>query len=263
VGPTGSVSGILRLTAIDAVGLNPIVCTQTSHTTALFTATVTFTVTTAPSTCRVGTPSPTCVVDQAVGTTVTGTALTMSTIQNTTPNASGGLNPTNLNVEFSQVTLGQPTLTPECGTPNPPWPCGTTGAVFSNGHLNTVVVDDNRGDLAGWTLTGLMTTTFQGPSDGLRRTIPASDLAWLPSVSSATTSCVTLASVKTCGQSDVVTEISPGPIQRLSTSESAVLCQAAPGGGGGGTRCGAEMYLDIPGNIIAGQYTATLEIVLS
>ena len=262
LGHTGIVTGSIQLTSNDAVGLNPIVCSQTSHADLILTVTVTFTVTTLSDTCGPGT-GPTCTVGQVVGTTVSGTDLTLNDVRNTTPNATGGVNPTNADVVFSMVTLGNQNTDPACLDPDATQICSTGAFVAADGHLNSVVVDDNRGDLGGWTVTGQLASAFEGPDVGDNHAIPADLLTWVPSVSTASTSCVTLDTAKACGPSDVITQITAGPAHTLSTTTSAVLCQAAPGGGGGGTKCTAELLLAVPPYIAAGQYTATIDIVVS
>ncbi len=260
---TGAVSGTIRLTSSDAVGTNPIKCTQTA-THAALSATAAFAVTAIAPTCSLTTAPLACATSQVVGTTVTGTDLSTYLSLNSTPNASGGVNPTNTLVAFSKVTLGSRTTSPACRTPHATHICTTSAFVASNGTLNTIVVNDNRGDLAGWTVTGQMASDFQGPAAGHNHSIPADDLTWVPSVSpESTSSCVTLGSAQTCAPSDVLSEISAGPAATLSTSTSTVLCQATPGGGGGGTKCTAKLILAIPPYIVAGRYTATIDIVVS
>jgi hypothetical protein len=268
VAHTGAASGTIPLTPTDAVGTNPIVCTQTSHTDAVLTASAAFAVTTVEPTCSVSTTPPTCGVGQVVGTRVNGTDLTLDEVLNSTPNATGGVNPTSQNVAFSKVTLGNQATDPACRTPHATGICSTDGFVAANAHLNTVVVDNDLGDLAGWDVTGQMTSDFEGPTVGRDHTIPADYLTWVPRVSPESThSCVSLgpttAPVQACGPSDVASEVSAGPIQTLSTSRPAVLCQAAPGGGGGGTKCTAELVLAVPPYVVAGRYTATIDIVVS
>jgi hypothetical protein len=260
--PTGGAAGTIRVTSADAVGTNPIVCTQTSHSHTLLTTSTPFVVTALVPTCAF-TTTPTCAVGQVVGATVTGTDLAFQAVRNSTPNASGGVNPTTLVVALSGVRLGSQSTSPACATPDASHICSSGGSVASNGHLNSIVVNDNRGDLAGWTVTGQMASDFAGPTVGHDHSIPADYLTWFPAVSPASTSCVTLGTAGTCGPSDVIGEITAGPSQALSKATSAVLCQAAPGGGGGGTKCTAKLILTVPPYIVAGHYTATIEIVIS
>jgi hypothetical protein len=49
--------------------------------------------------------------------------------------------------------------------------------------LNTVEVNDSRGTLSGWTVTGILESDFIGPAVGNDNTIPADYLTWNPSVS--------------------------------------------------------------------------------
>ena len=266
----GSASGAITVTGNDAIGTNPIVCVQRSSGGSTLTATVTFRVLALTTSCGLGPTSPaptalTCPVDQVVGVTVVGTDLSLTDVRNPAPNATGGVNPTDAQVVMSSVVLGmRQSDDPACATTSTTDLCKTDQYAVSSGHLNTVDVADGRGDLAGWTVTGQMNSDFEGPTVGRNHTIPASDLSWVPSVSSeSTNSCVTLGSAHACGPSDVLTEVSAGPTQALSTSTSAILCQAAPGGGGGGTMCTAQLALAVPPYIVAGEYTATLDVVVS
>ena len=106
-----------------------------------------------------------CLVQQAISQKVTGTKLTVTEYQATTLHGLGGTNPSAILVNLSKVTLGP--------------------GVFQAGQgvLNTVVVNDSRGTLGGWSTTGEMETIFLGTNIGRDHTIPADYLTWNPSVS--------------------------------------------------------------------------------
>lgn len=119
------------------------------------------------SACSIG-PSPetgTCLVQQGLGQVVNGTDLTVTEWAATEGIGAPGQNPSAIQVNLSAVTLGP--------------------GVFQagQGELNTVEVNDSRGTLSGWTVTGILTTDFNGPAIGNDNTIPADYLTWNPSVS--------------------------------------------------------------------------------
>jgi len=272
---SGNVSGTINVTTGDAIGSNPINCTQTAAGGQTLTASAAFTVTNLPAQCSIGpngtaggsvNPANTsCTIKQVISATVSGTDLTIFDVLNSTPNPTGGVNPDNQHVLLSGVTLGD--TNPDgalCPATTTPGPCNNQQFAGAFGNLNTVQVSDNRGDLVGWTVTGQMETDFNGPPTGNDHTIPASNLVWLPAVSTTTpNSCVSLGGVQVCGPSDVLSEITAGPAAHLSTSSADVLCSAAPGGGGGGTNCDAQLMLGIPPYVAQGTYTATMDIVVS
>lgn len=107
----------------------------------------------------------TCVVKQAISQTVLGTDLTVTEYAATSGIGAPTQNPSAIQVNLSKVTLGP--------------------GVFQAGQgmLNTVEVNDSRGTLSGWTVTGILEHDFQGPTVGNDHTIPADYLTWNPSVS--------------------------------------------------------------------------------
>jgi hypothetical protein len=121
--------------------------------------------------CTIGvTPGSTCTVNQTISAQVIGTSLTISEVM-TPPNT------TNSAVVLSPVTLG---VLP-----------GQNGTQFdqANGMLNTLLVQDDRGTLGGWSVTGqlggdFLNATPVGPA--LDNVIPADFLTWLPAVALAT-----------------------------------------------------------------------------
>jgi hypothetical protein len=123
--------------------------------------------------CSIGVaPNSTCTVNQTISAQVIGTALTISEVM-TAPNTS------NSAVTLSPVTLG-------VGA-NPAQ--NNTQFDQANGMLNSLVVDDNRGTLGGWSVTGQLGGDFNnatpvGPA--LDNVIPADFLTWLPAVALAT-----------------------------------------------------------------------------
>lgn len=270
---TGTATGHITVTTGDALGSNPITCKQTSHSGTTLRATASFTVTTLPAQCSIGpagtaggVTTATCLVKQVIESTVSGTDLTIFDVVNSTPNATGVANPTRSNVTLSGVTLGDHNPnTAHCPAATTPGPCNTQKEAASTGHLNTIQVSDNRGDLVGWTVTGQMEGTFsEATTSGDNTTIPASNLIWEPSVHTTTpSSCVTLDGVSVCDASDVLTEITAGPAATLSKSAADMLCSAASGGGGGGTNCTATLTLAVPPYVAQGRYAAVMNIVVS
>jgi hypothetical protein len=104
-------------------------------------------------------------VQQGIGQVVTGTNLTVTEYAATSGIGAPGQNPSAILVNLSPVTLGP--------------------GVFQAGQgmLNTVEVNDSRGSLSGWTVTGILESDFIGPSIGNDNVIPADYLTWNPSVS--------------------------------------------------------------------------------
>jgi hypothetical protein len=106
-----------------------------------------------------------CLVQQGLGQQVNGTNLTVTEYKATSGIGAPGQNPSSILVNLSPVTLGP--------------------GVFQAGQgmLNTVEVNDSRGTLTGWTVTGILESDFNGPNVGFDHTIPADYLTWNPSVS--------------------------------------------------------------------------------
>jgi len=106
-----------------------------------------------------------CLVQQGIGQVVTGTNLTVTEYAATSGIGAPGQNPSAILVNLSPVTLGP--------------------GVFQAGQgmLNTVEVNDSRGSLSGWTVTGILESDFIGPAIGNDNVIPADYLTWNPSVS--------------------------------------------------------------------------------
>ena len=263
----GTAAGALDVTSSDALGTNPIECTEDAPGGSTLSATATFRVTDVATACptspATSATAGTCSIGQVLATTVSGTDLTIGTVEDPSP-AGGDPGPTGASVVLSPVALGGRASSAACEATPASAACGAAQFAVSSGHLDTVVVEDNRGDLSGWTVTGQMATTFVGPPVGEDHVIPASFLTWSPSVGAGTpTSCVTLGSARACGPSDNLTQIDAGPTANLLTGTSRLLCQAATGGGGGGTRCTAALYLAVPPYVAAGRYVATMDIVIS
>jgi hypothetical protein len=107
----------------------------------------------------------TCLVQQGLGQEVIGTDLTVTEYAATSGIGAPGQNPSAILVNLGAVTLGP--------------------GVFQagQGELNTVEVNDSRGTLSGWTVTGILESDFIGPAVGNDNTIPADYLTWNPSVS--------------------------------------------------------------------------------
>ena len=155
---SGDISGTITITAVsgtglgEAVGNNPLVATEGTSV-----ASAPFTVNSATA-CSVPAAGA-CTLNQIIGTTVYGTSLYASESSGT--------------VTLSPITLG-------LGT-------GTNNQMFQNatGALGVVTISDDRGSLAGWTVTGQMETNFMNatPSgNAIDNTIPADFLTWIPTL---------------------------------------------------------------------------------
>jgi hypothetical protein len=116
-------------------------------------------------TCSIATTGS-CLVQQTIGQQVNGNELTVTEFAATQGIGAPGQNLSANLVNLSTVTLGP--------------------GVFQagQGELNTVEVNDSRGTLSGWTVTGIMTGDFQDATPiGNDHSIPADYLTWNPSVS--------------------------------------------------------------------------------
>jgi hypothetical protein len=107
-----------------------------------------------------------CQINQHIVATVIGTVLSISEVTT-------GPNPNNETVGLSPVTLGTGT--------------GTNNQQFdqAQGLLNTVVVSDDRGTLAGWTVTGQLAGNFTNSTQvgpAIDNVIPADFLTWDPNI---------------------------------------------------------------------------------
>jgi hypothetical protein len=115
----------------------------------------------ASTTCAVATSPGSCTAIEQISATVVGTNISITETQYST-------NPSAQNVTLSTVTLGS--------------------QLFQNatGQLNTVHVSDDRGTLAGWTVTAWMEGDFANATatgNSIDNYIPADFLTWTPTVS--------------------------------------------------------------------------------
>jgi hypothetical protein len=127
-------------------------------------------------------------------------------------------------------------------------------AQHSAGQINAIDVVDDRGSLVGWTVTGTLAGDFVNQSpigSSANNLIPASNLAWSPSVGLVSAGSGTLA------------QIVAGASTALSKTIGATLCAAATGGGGGAYRCMATLDLTVPASVAAGTYTVVLNITIT
>jgi len=181
-------------------------------------------------------------VSIALSQVVQGGALTIQDVQ-------GAANPSASGVVLSPITLGLPPSTPSAV------PVSFSADQFAQsvGSLNTVSVVDGRGTEPGWTVSAQLETDFANgqpvgpPSDNV---IPADFLSWFPSTVSG-------------AEGMSLGGVAAGPAATLSTATPTVLCQAAPGSGGGSYACGASLSLAVPPYVAAGSYGATMVIITS
>ncbi len=133
----------------------------------------------------------------------------------------------------------------------------------STGNLQQVAVNDSRGTLVGWTLTGQFLGEFVNATptgNAVNNTIcveltcptgvvgtAGGGFNWTPTILSTPTQA-------TAG---------PATTGGMSTSTPATLCYAVAGGGGGITDCGAALSLGVPPSVTRGSYTAVLQLTVS
>ena len=112
-------------------------------------------------------------------------------------------------------------------------PIELTGTLqTATGALQPVTIIDNRGTLAGWSVTGTMTHFVDeaetDPADpAANHFIPAENLTWTPSC------------VPEPGSGGAQADVVAGAVATLDPTVAATLCVAAPGGGGGRWVAGA------------------------
>lgn len=241
VSSSGTVSCSIAVTSADTQGSNPIVIYQ-SDAGPTTTLKVPFTVTAISTTCSIDTSnnftSPSsCSIQQVITVTVSGNTTIGLTISESSPN-----------VTLSAITLN-----------------GTNQT--ATGALNTVLVNDSRGTLAGWSVVGQFSGEFQNATptgnandnvidvecSGSAGQVTVNGVCgfnWTPSVTAVTSrsSEITAGGATTTG---------------LSTTTATPFCSAAAGGGGGETDCNAAVTLTIPAWVAAGTYSATLQITVS
>ena len=114
----------------------------------------------------------------------------------------------------------------------------------STGALNTVTVKDDRGGASGWSLTA-SNTNFTGPGTS---TLPAADLSWTPSCTTAT------GSPSTCAAG------TPGAV---GTAGATLASTPAAALTGGQFSVGADLSLSIPAFTAPGDYSSTLTLTLA
>ena len=213
----GAFSTSISVTANETRGSNPITASQTALGGQPLSASQPFTVlsfSTGPCTTTGGVGN-TCTINQKVQVVVNGVANGLSISEHTPTNgacappagSNNVSNALNSEVDLTPITLNGKTQ-------------------HATGCLNTVQVEDIRGGLPGWNLTGQMETDFGTGSAGSHawdKEIPASNLVWLPSVG------LTYAGAPN-GPSGVLSEVaSGGQAAGLNTGPNAT--QLIPGFG--------------------------------
>jgi hypothetical protein len=202
--------------------------------------------------CAAGAAGSTCNLVLSLSSQVQGSLLSMAEL------------PTAGNPSATDVTLSSVTLSGEFSD--------------ATGQMSTVLVNDDRGTLSGWTVTGQLEGPFvnaspQGPA--VDNQFPADYLTWEPSVSLATAGsapapngaapgCPSGPSGPCPGPSGNLSEVTAGPAAALhdTTGTPVTLCSAASGGGGGSFECAAALVLAIPPQVALGTYQGTLDLVL-
>jgi hypothetical protein len=238
VGPSGSFTASLKVSANDATGANPINATQTAKSGATLTAQAAFTVLTTTANCSTPGGAPGCSIQQILSQAVNGDpvlALNISENNNTVPTVT--MTPITLNGFFQT----------------------------SSGALSQVQLIDARGTLPGWSLTAQFNSDTFGctPASGtgscpgahaIDNTIPATNFV----ATNPTVSCA-LATPATCVLSEV-TEPTANEHVSGPAGSAVSLGSAAAGGGGGSFDANSSVTLSVPPYIAAGVYTDTLNV---
>jgi hypothetical protein len=124
-------------------------------------------------------------------------------------------------------------------------------AQTGHGNLKQVTVIDARGTLTGWTVTGSITDLTSNPGAPLpqkvgNHTLPKTGISWTPA----------------CAAVDgIAGEITAGAAGTLV--DGALLCSAAPGGGGGTFTGDAPIDIQVASSKAAGLYVGTLTLTLT
>jgi hypothetical protein len=262
VASDGTISVGLTVHAADALGSNPITATQTAANSDILSANTGFTVSAVSGgpCATTGAPSS-CLVNQVIDETVTGVPAGLI-IQDGADNGNAVCaagNPDPIHVTLTGTTLNGKTQ-------------------HATGCLNTVQVTDERGNLVGYTATGVLETDFLGGSAGAHdwdKVIPGNNLVWTPSRSLTWPTAPN-------GPSGVLSEVAAGPAGPVSvaspdanllgggspysspeTTTPNVLATAAAGGGGGTFNLNAGLDLTVPAWVSSGTYQATMDLVVT
>jgi hypothetical protein len=237
VGPSGSFTASLKVSANDATGANPINATQTAKSGATLTAQAAFTVLTTTANCSTPGGAPGCSIQQILSQTVNGDPSGLNLIENNGVVPTVTMTPITLNGFFQTAT----------------------------GALVPFDLNDTRGTLVGWSLTAQFNSDTFGctPASGtgscpgahaIDNTIPATDfVAVNPNVVCASVS------PPSCVPTEVTEPVANQVVNGPSGSADS-LGSAAAGGGGGSFAVSSNVTLSVPPYIAAGVYTDTLNI---
>jgi hypothetical protein len=129
-------------------------------------------------------------------------------------------------------------------------------AQVSTGSIADLTITDGRGTLVGWSLSATITDFVdtavpQGTTPPVSHVIPAGNVSWTPTCGPA------------LGSGGDPAEVSDGGPATFGPGVSHTLCAAAPGGGGGVWAADATISVAVPASIAAGQYEATLTLLLT
>jgi hypothetical protein len=133
---------------------------------------------------------------------------------------------------------------------------GTLGAASSfSQQMGQVQVQDNRGSLAGWTLTAL-TSGNLSTGGGSPRTIALGS-------STVGGPLVLATGTMTAVAPAILVGVTSGPGGSLNPTQPVTVASALAGTGGGTYNMTPTLTLTPPGNTVAGTYTTTLTFTLA
>ena len=143
-----------------------------------------------------------------------------------------------------QIDLGTAEISPE------------GDLLTASGQMDAVLVTDTRAGDPGWTASGIV-TDFSNGTDAVN----GYNLGWVPAVLESSANQVGIAAGPsvTAGTEGTATS-TPGP--GIGLESSRVLAVTQPGAGNGTAKLGAALSLNIPTDVSAGSYAATLTLTV-
>jgi len=127
----------------------------------------------------------------------------------------------------------------------------------ASGNMDVVKVTDTRAGDPGWTASGVV-TDFSNGTDAIN----GFNLGWVPTIVSSSVNQVGIAagSAVTAGTEPIATSTPSDPAVGLGASRT--LAVAQDNAGNGTARLGAALSLNIPTDVSAGTYQATLTLTV-
>ena len=141
-------------------------------------------------------------------------------------------------VSAGSLSVAEPTTTANLGSVTSS-PLGTT----TSGSLGTSTITDNRGSLAGWTLS-MASTDF---SDGASHTIPAGQaVAWLPAPATLVNGVAVVTNTHAAAATGMALANSPASFMTATTTGSNVVSY------------NPSIQVTLNSSVVSGTYTGTI-----